>query len=82
MSEQRSRHRSEDELEHVVPTLEPQEPSLQHGLQLHHGALQPAGVAGRVAGVRAGKKCGLVDKIGARLGSEANLGSHKMKISS
>ena len=30
---------------------------------------------------RAGKKCRLVDNIGARLGSEANFGSHKIKIS-
>ena len=31
---------------------------------------------------RAGKKCRLVDNIGARLGSEANFGSRKIKISS
>ena len=30
---------------------------------------------------RAGKKCRLVDNIGARLGSETNFGSHKIKIS-
>ena len=31
---------------------------------------------------RAGKKYRLVDNIGARLGSEANFGSHKIKIAS
>ena len=36
----------------------------------------------RYAVARAGKKCRLVDKIGARLCSEANFGSHKIKISS
>ena len=36
---------------------------------------------GQIEGViRAGKKCQLVDNIGARLGSEANFGSHKIKI--
>ena len=31
---------------------------------------------------RAGKKCRIVDNVRARLGSEANFGSHKIKISS
>ena len=31
---------------------------------------------------RAGKKCRLVDNIGARLGSKAYFGSHTIKISS
>ena len=31
--------------------------------------------------LQVGKKCRLVDNIGARLGSEANFGSHKTKIS-
>ena len=31
---------------------------------------------------KAGKKCRLVDNIGARLGSEANFGSHKVRSSS
>ena len=38
--------------------------------------------AGKSEARRAGKKCRLVDNIKARLGSEANFGSHKIKISS
>ena len=37
---------------------------------------------GFTAVLRSGKKCQLVDNIGARLGSEANFMSHKIKISS
>ena len=40
------------------------------------------GGGGGAEKARAGKKYRLVDNIGARLGSEANFGSHKIKISS